>query len=137
MKVTKQQKYILIASGLVFVLMLLFPPWKSTLKLSMGGSSIDQEKPAGYSFIGSPPQMRDYGVEVDLTRLTFQLLGLVILAGVAALVLSERETAGSETNSSQSSKPFEWPSWMLSGFGFWASIILFFFLLIQLASLVK
>lgn len=62
-----------IAFGVVIALMFLFPPWTSEQLLSARG--ITSTRPAGYAFIGAPPDPPNRGtsIRLDLSRLLVQI----------------------------------------------------------------
>ena len=81
-----KQIRILIAAGVIFVGMGLFPPWTYTLD----AESIHRERPAGYELIFDPPRpeylSKDYGgVRLDISRLLIQWI--VLSAATGGLIL--------------------------------------------------
>ena len=84
-----KQLRILLAAGVIFVAMGIFPPWTYTLD----AQSIHHEKPAGYAFIVSPPNPEKdspaFGVRLDISRLLIQWL--VLVAATSGLLLLARE----------------------------------------------
>jgi len=77
-----KQLRILIAAGVIFVAIGLFPPWTYTFD----AQSIHSEKPAGYALIVSPPGPEEtgspaFGVRLDISRLLVQWLVLVAATG--------------------------------------------------------
>lgn len=84
-----KQHRMLIAAGVIFVAIGIFPPWTYTLE----AQSIHREKPAGYAFIVSPPNPEEnapaFGVQLDIPRLLIQWL--VLVAATGGLLLLARE----------------------------------------------
>lgn len=70
----------------------LFPPWVSTLSREGAPKAL---APAGYSFVFDPPSPRFespiYGMEIDLKRLSVQLLAIGAVFGIG-FVLRRRES---------------------------------------------
>jgi hypothetical protein len=87
----------------VVVLMLVLPPWLSTLHVSVRGQRIDAERPVGYAPIFAPPRLdRDgpaTGVRIDFSRLLLQVaaVGLITLALWWRLGRSPRVVVALET----------------------------------------
>lgn len=92
MTVNPNQLRILIAAGMIFVAMGLFPPWTYTLD----ATSIHREKPAGYALIVSPPNPENdapaFGVRLDISRLLIQWLILAAAAGGLLLLARESDS---------------------------------------------
>lgn len=84
-----KQLRILIAAGVIFIAIGIFPPWTYTLD----AQSIHREKPAGYAFIVSPPNPEEnapaFGVQLDIPRLLIQWL--VLVAATGGLLLLARK----------------------------------------------
>jgi len=80
-----QRQRLAIALGiLALVVMLVMPPWQRTL-----GPDATHVRPAGYHFIGTPPQLT-IGVRLDYGRLALQALVVSLLTGLAVAVLAPR-----------------------------------------------
>jgi len=87
---TKQKNIYIIVITLI-IIMCLFPPWIKTYKFK----NIYSEKPAGYSFIFSPPDPTvnsRRGVELDLERLSIQFIAVVALLGLGLLLSNQSTT---------------------------------------------
>ena len=90
MNLNENQKKIVIAGVVLFVLMGLFPPWTYTLD----HESTHRKRPAGYALILEPPGPESthvaFGVEIDVWRLLVQWLVLGAAIGVALLLVREK-----------------------------------------------
>jgi hypothetical protein len=86
----------IIALGLVVILgICLIPPWKETFARP---GAAPTERPLGYFPIWSPPEptrvSRAFGVKIDVTRMTIQLLGVVGgTLGLAFVVRARRKSS--------------------------------------------
>src|SRR5256885_1606162 len=95
---TTGQKVILWSSLISGVLMGLFPPWKHTTDFAFAGFFDKSERPAGYTFIATPPapapnghwndrlRMVGVGVTIDVKRLAVQYVVLIV-GGVGLFLL--------------------------------------------------
>ena len=88
MKINQKQKYVMIGGLLLIVVMALFPPWYATLKTSSG--MLQMPDLSGYSFIGKPPPRDGNTItfKVNVTRLSLQLLVVLVLTEIGVLAFS-------------------------------------------------
>lgn len=99
MDINKNQRLIIIIGMAIIVFMGLFPPWTYTFKVQ----SIYSEKPAGYSFIASPPAKNSndqrQGIKIDMSRLLIQWVVVIAASGCGVLLATKRKDENSEQNS--------------------------------------
>lgn len=85
----EKRRKLTIAALTAIVLMGVFPPWTSTFTFKF----VDSRRPAGYSFILTPPlpekSARVHGVVLDVPRLIVQWSIVLGVAGVGWLLLKE------------------------------------------------
>lgn len=91
MALNNNQRKIVMAGLILFLLMGLFPPWTYTLDVQ----SIHREKPANYAFIALPPKPESthlaHGVRIDISRLIVQWLVLTAAVSLGVFVTRRRE----------------------------------------------
>lgn len=80
------QKIVLVIGLLVFGLSGLYPPWARIIHQS----GFHQKRDAGYAFIATPPKplYPEEGVEIDLTRMLVQSIGIAAGTGILWLLTS-------------------------------------------------
>ena len=87
----KKQVIIMQVAVLLIAFCLFFPPWHYTFQVP---HTVQVTKPAGYHFIFLPPapekDNRFYGVELDISRLSIQLL-IIGIFGALELYLYRRK----------------------------------------------
>ena len=91
MQINIMQKLVLLIGMILIITMTLFPPWTYTFKYKTAYS----EKPAGYSFINSPPPPKSTraidGVKIDIVRLSVQAFAVIIVMGIGFVIFSGKK----------------------------------------------
>ena len=89
------QKVVLTFGAILATCMGLSPPWSYTLN----AVSVSRSKPAGYSFILSPPEPENdapgYGVRLDISRIVFQWIVVSFATGAGTAMCYRRDVGGS------------------------------------------
>ncbi len=89
----RKQQLALIVGAVLLAFMALFPPWVQTFSFL----STHSEVAIGYFSLFEPPMPKSdapaYGVRVDPTRWTIQLLVTVLLTGIAVVLLKDSKKA--------------------------------------------
>jgi len=85
MRINQKQKNVIMGGLLLIVVMVLFPPWTYTLFHSSETHAVGYERPGGYQFIGNPSTPVGWGRQIDVTRLSFQIVMVLALTGIGVL----------------------------------------------------
>lgn len=94
MRIDSKQRKIIIIGVMLFVFVNVFPPWVSTFDYK----STYSERPVGYSFIVTPPDLGNAnltaGLKLDFDRLFLEWLIVLGITSLGVFVVSDKQSSG-------------------------------------------